>query len=80
MNNMDNLELLLNISKLEKENERVLLYLRSLENALFMAQDYEALGLARCLENELIVTKQSLSKSALYNLQLQNLLNAKYGE
>lgn len=77
---MNDVELLLNVAKLEKENEEVIRHLVELENALFLAQDYHALGLARCLEAELIKAKTALSKSAIYNVQLNNLLKTKYGE
>ena len=76
---MNDLELVLNITKLQKENEKVLNHLRDLENALFMAQDYNALGLARCLEQELVKAKTALSNSAVYNLQLNQLIKTKYG-
>lgn len=76
---MEDLELVMNINKLQKENDEVIAYLHQLENALFMAQDYGALGLARCLENELTIAKTALSKSAVYNLQLNQYIKAKYG-
>lgn len=76
---MNDLDLLFKVRELEKENEEVLKRLTELENALFLAMDYQALGLARCLEQELIKAKSSLAKSALYNLQLNQLIKTKYG-
>lgn len=78
MNN--DLELIMKIAKMEKENEEVINHIRELEHALFMAQDYNALGLARCFEQEMINAKTALSKSALYNLQLNQVLKSKYGD
>ena len=76
---MNDLELLFKVKELEKENEEVLRRLTELENALFLAMDYQALGLARCLEQELINAKSALAKSALYNIQLNNIIKTKYG-
>lgn len=77
---MNDIELIMNISKMQKENEAVIARLQELERALFAAMDLEALGLARCLEQELVKAKAALSKSAIYNAQLNQLLKSKYGE
>ena len=76
----DELELVMRLTKLEKENQAVIEHIQELERALLVVMDLEALGLARCLENELIAAKTALSKSAIYNVQLNNLLKAKYGK
>ena len=74
------LEPLMNLTKIEKENEEVIKHLQDLEHALFLAQDYGALGLARCLEAELVKVKTSLSKATIYNIQLNSYLKSTYGE
>lgn len=76
----EELELILKISKIERENQIVIDHIQELERALLAAMDIEALGLARCLEQELIKAKTALSKSAIYNVQLNQLLRSKYGE
>lgn len=76
---MKDLELIIRLAKIDKENEEILAYIRELEDALFKARDYGALGLARSLEQELIKAKTSISKSAIYNVQLNQLLKEHYG-
>lgn len=76
----EEIELVLKLAKMEKENQMVIDHIQELERALLAAMDIEALGLARCLENELITAKTALSKSAIYNAQLNQMLRAKYGE
>lgn len=76
---MKDLELVMRLAKVEKENEEILAHIRELEDALFKAQDYGALGLARLLEQELIAAKTAISKSAIYNVQLNQVLKSHYG-
>lgn len=76
---MKDLELIIRLAKIDKENEEILAHIRELEDALFKAQDYGALGLARSLEQELITAKTAISRSAIYNVQLNQLLKMHYG-
>lgn len=74
----NDLELILNIAKLQKSHEEAIQYIRKLEDALFKLMDYQALGLARCLEAEMVKAQAALQKTAVFNAQLNQLLKTKY--
>lgn len=74
MNKNEELEALLNLANVYKDYDKTINELKELENALFRALDIEALGIARCLEQEIVMLKTSMTRAAIYNAQLQHLI------
>lgn len=71
---MNDIEAILTTAKSVAEYEKTLKDLRQMEKALAEALDIEALGMARCLEQELVKIKTSMAIATVYNCQLQFLI------
>lgn len=71
---MNDIEALMTTAKSVADYEKTIKDLRKMERALAEALDLEALGIARCLEQELVKIKTSMTKATVYNCQLQHII------
>lgn len=68
------IEGLMNVAKSYAELDKTLKELKGLETALLLSMDLNALGVARCLEKELNKIQTALAKAAVYQSQLNHLI------